>query len=141
MYRLFYVKNLHGKKSISKQMISLKEEWAPVWETAGVSGFTWVIDGQQQTFNHKSLDLHRLPFVDYNPPEPYSLIMSMVRCFFGLSFGFLQYLLITVGMHHWGGTVHAPKTAQKYYHSRRSQHICTPGAFPYPPYCCKAGSG
>lgn len=79
LYKQFFIQNLDGAKSIHNRMKSLKKRWEPVWEVSqGVPGFTWVVNGISQTFNHKSLDFHRLPFVDYNPTDPYSLIMSMV---------------------------------------------------------------
>lgn len=59
-------------------MKSLRDRWGAVWETQGVPGYTWVIDGVRREFNHKSLDYGRLPFLDYNPTDPYSLILVMV---------------------------------------------------------------
>lgn len=97
IYKQFYMENSGGKISISNRMISLKERWEPVWDTTpALLDCTWVINGVTQPFNHKSLDLHRLPFVNFNPTDPYSLIMVLV-CFLSypsfLSFAYATFSL------------------------------------------------
>lgn len=99
VYKQFYIENSGGKMSLSKRMISLKERWGPVWDlTPSVLGYTWIVDGITQAFNHKSLDFHRLPFVNFNPTDPYSLIMVMVRFLVLLSFICICHLLMLLSV-------------------------------------------
>lgn len=114
IYKQFYIENSGGKMSLSKRMISLKERWGPVWEmTPTVLGCTWIVDGVTHAFNHKSLDLHPLPFVNFNPTDPYSLIMVMV-C---LCPSYLYLLtLFSVGLCGSRGVVHAQTTYPYYHH-------------------------
>lgn len=58
---------------------NLREQWVPVWNSPGVLGYSWYVNGEKVPFNHHSLNVHNLPFLNYNPLEALGVILAAVR--------------------------------------------------------------
>lgn len=79
MYHEFYTQKWGGQDSMHLRLRNLRERWTPVWNTPGVSGYSWYVNGEKMPFNHQSLNIHNLPFLHYNPLEGLGVILAAVR--------------------------------------------------------------